>query len=74
MKVKVMLIEMSEGIDLNEFEGIMVKDGYLIIRVKADENPRLSSSGKSYLLYSVGNAKMSDDSRLNLNWYKYPPR
>jgi len=65
---------MSDKIDLNEFEGIMVKDGYLIIRVKANENPPLSSTGKSYLLYSVGNAKMSDDSRLNINWYKYRPR
>jgi len=69
-----MVKEMSDNIDLNEFEGIMVKDGYLIIRVKADENPRGSSTGKSYLLYSVGNAKMSDDSRLNLNWFKYSSR
>ena len=66
---------MSDNNDLNEFEGIMVKDGYLIIRVKADENPRPSSSGKTLLLYSVGKAKrMSDDSYVNLNWYKYPPR
>ena len=66
---------MNDNIDLNEFEGIMVKDGYLVVRVKADETPRMSNSGKTFLLYSVGKAKqMTDGSYVNLNWYKYPPR
>lgn len=70
-----MLIQMSDNIDLNEFEGIMVKDGYLVVRVKASESPRSSQSGKTLLLYSVGKAKqMSDGSYVNLNWYKYPSR
>ncbi|MHA1304129.1 MAG: hypothetical protein ACTSPI_10555 [Candidatus Heimdallarchaeaceae archaeon] len=60
---------------LEDFEGIAVEDGYLIVRVKASENPRPSSTGKTYLLYTTGKAKqMSDMSYVQLTWYKYPPR
>lgn len=58
-----------------DFEGMTVKDGFLIIRVKADKSPNKSSSGKTYILYKTGKAKqMEDDSYVQLTWYKYPPR
>jgi hypothetical protein len=52
-------------------EGIEIKDGYLIIKVKADADPRLSGSGKSRVLFSTrGNIKMPDGSSVGLNWYR----
>ena len=61
--------------DFEDFEGITVKDGYLMIRVKADENPIRSSTGKTLILYKTGKAKqMDDNSYVQLTWYKYPSR
>ena len=60
---------------LDDFEGIKVEDGYLIIRVKASDDPKWSSSGKTLINYTTGKAHvMSDDSRVQLTWWKYPPR
>ena len=61
--------------DLNNFEGVKVEDGYLVVRVKAADIPKPSSTGKTLINYTTGRAtKMSDDSFVQLTWYKYPPR
>jgi len=46
-------------------------DGYLIVKVKQDADPKLSGSGKSRILFSTrGNRAMDDGSSLGINWYK----
>jgi len=58
-------------VDLNEFEGVTIDEGFLIVRVKADENPKVSGSGKSRVLFSTrGNIAMPDGSKVGVNWYK----
>ena len=60
---------------LDNFEGIKIEDGYLIIRVKASDNPKWSGSGKTLINYTTGKARvMPDQSRVVLTWWKYPPR
>lgn len=64
---------MGEEFDLNEFEGVAVRDGYLVVRVKADPDPRPSRSGKTLILYSTyGNLRLPDGSRVGINWYRFP--
>jgi len=58
-------------VDLNNFEGIMVDDDFLIVRVRKSSNPPLSGSGKSHVLYTTrGNMALPDGSKVGVNWYK----
>ncbi|GAI45226.1 unnamed protein product [marine sediment metagenome] len=57
--------------DLNEFEGVTVEDGYLIVRVPADSDPQRSRSGKSLINFSTrGNMLLPDGSKVGINWYR----
>lgn len=56
---------------MSVFEGVKIEDGYLIVRVKQAENPEMSKSGKSRILYTTrGNMNLPDGSKVGINWYR----